>query len=109
MCYPDIIHSSSTTDGQQALGGDPKKLCNPIVFQERGAKGIVFSIERERNVARKAVMNEKKIDNLISWVAELVDEFILFIRLPEGERTEVRTFIYLFLFLIPSAVGNVCI
>ncbi len=54
-------------------------------------------------------MNEKKIDNLISWVAELVDEFILFIRLPEGERTEVRTFIYLFLFLIPSAVGNVCI
>jgi len=39
-------------------GGDPRKLRKSIVFQTRGPKGIVLPIERERNAARKADMNE---------------------------------------------------
>lgn len=43
------------------MAGIPENCANPIVFQTTGAKGIVLSIERERNAARKAVMNEKNV------------------------------------------------
>lgn len=42
-------------------GGDPRKLRNSFVFQTKGAKGIL-PIERERNAARKADMNEKNVN-----------------------------------------------